>query len=515
MPPPLPVELVPHAPEWAGEAAAEAARLKGALGDTLVTVHHIGSTAIPGILAKPILDLIPEVTGLAALDAKREAVEALGYQWWGEYGIPGRRYCSLSDPETGKRLIQLHCFASGAPDIARHRAFRDHLIRHPELARAYEAEKRRARDLHPGDSHAYTDEKAAWIRAIEAEALAAWRGEQESMITVFGSINVDLVTRVKRIPGPGETVHGSDYQLIPGGKGANQALAARRAGAEVRMVGAVGTDDFSQVALRELEAGGVDLTAVTRRIGTTGVAIITVDETGENTIALSPGANAHADAATIPDGAFASGDTLLLQMEVPLAQNYAAAAAARAAGARVILSLAPYAPLSPDELAAFDMVIVNEHEAADLAEHLAIPAGDPEETVTALAAKLGRAVIATLGAERRGGRRRQGGDPRAGAASDAGRYHRRWRHLLRRSRRLARRGRQLPHGAGARGGCRLARRDPRGRPAELSDPYRDPGRLSRLPYPANRNISLRTWSNSRSGSSRRNSRICQAPPAAG
>ena len=217
------------------------------------------------------------------------------------------------------------------------------------------------------------------------------------MITVFGSINVDLVTRVKRIPKPGETVHGSDYQLIPGGKGANQALAARRAGAAVRMVGAVGNDDFAQVALRELQAGGVDLTAVTHRPGTTGVAIITVDEGGENTIALSPGANAHADAATIPDGAFGSGDTLLLQMEVPLAQNYVAAARARKGGARVILSLAPYAPLSPDELAAFDMVIVNEHEAADLAKHLAVSRGTPEETVTALAARLGRAVIATLG----------------------------------------------------------------------------------------------------------------------
>ncbi len=217
------------------------------------------------------------------------------------------------------------------------------------------------------------------------------------MITVFGSINVDMVTRVKRIPGPGETVHGTDYALIPGGKGANQALAACRAGAAVRLVGAIGNDDFAQTALRELEAGGVDLTAVTHRTGTTGVAIITVDEGGENTIALSPGANAHADAAAIPEGAFGSGDTLLLQMEVPVAQNYAAAADARAAGARVILSLAPYEPLSPDELVAFDMLIVNEHEATDLAKHLAVAGGTPEETVTALAATLGRTVIATLG----------------------------------------------------------------------------------------------------------------------
>jgi len=217
------------------------------------------------------------------------------------------------------------------------------------------------------------------------------------MITVFGSINVDLVTRVARIPGPGETVRGSDYALIPGGKGANQALAARRAGADVRLVGAIGDDGMAAIALRELEAGGVDLASVARRGGATGLAIITVDEKGENAIVVSPGANAHANAASIPPGAFRAEDTLLLQMEVPFAQSLAAAKAAREAGARVILSVAPYTALPAEDVAAFDMLIVNEHEAADLAVHLGVHAKGADATASALARRLGRTVIATLG----------------------------------------------------------------------------------------------------------------------
>lgn len=179
MPPPIPVELVPHSPVWAERARCEAARLRDALGDVLITVHHIGSTAIPGIAAKPIVDLVPEVTGLAALDAAKERVVALGYEWWGEYGIAGRRYCSLTDPASGKRVVQLHCFASGSPHITRHLAFRDYMRRHPDRARAYEAEKMRARDLHPEDSHAYTDTKSAWIVAVEADALTEWQAERQ------------------------------------------------------------------------------------------------------------------------------------------------------------------------------------------------------------------------------------------------------------------------------------------------------------------------------------------------
>ncbi len=219
------------------------------------------------------------------------------------------------------------------------------------------------------------------------------------MITVFGSINVDLVCRVAHTPGPGQTVRGSDYRLIPGGKGANQALAARRAGARVRLVGAIGYDAFADIALIELKPSGVDVSGVARPSATTGLAIITVDEKGENTIVVSPGANAHANATSIPVGAFGPRDTLLLQMEVPFAQSLAAAKIARTAGARVILSVAPYAALPAEDIAAFDMIIVNEHEAADLAKHLGIAARGADATVTALARRLGRSVIATLGPE--------------------------------------------------------------------------------------------------------------------
>ncbi|WP_336800903.1 ribokinase [Kaistia sp. MMO-174] len=218
------------------------------------------------------------------------------------------------------------------------------------------------------------------------------------MITVFGSINIDLVSRTARLPRPGETVPGSEYQLIPGGKGANQALAARRAGANVRMIGAVGSDDMAATALAELDAGGVDLTGVQRRGNTTGMAVITVDDHAENTIVLSPGANAKLSADDIAPGSVGVGDTLLLQMEVPFEQTLAAARLAKAAGARVVLSIAPFLPVEREAFADIDMILVNETEAGDLARHLGLnPGSTGAETVSRLAGELKRTVIATLG----------------------------------------------------------------------------------------------------------------------
>ncbi|HEY8698137.1 MAG TPA: GrpB family protein [Rhizomicrobium sp.] len=170
----LPVELSPPSPEWVETARYESARLKTALGDVLLTVHHIGSTSIPGILAKPIVDLIPEVTDLEALDAREGAVRALGYKWYGEFGLVCRRYCTLTNSATGKRKVQLHCYAQGAEGLPRHLAFRDYLRAHPAIAKEYEAEKVRAAALHPGNVLDYNGAKNGWIKRTEADALAWW-----------------------------------------------------------------------------------------------------------------------------------------------------------------------------------------------------------------------------------------------------------------------------------------------------------------------------------------------------
>ncbi len=156
-------------------AETEASVLRAALGPNLLAVHHIGSTAIAGLRAKPILDLLPVVQNLDEVDPKRENLERVGYEWWGEFGLPGRRYATKNEPNTGRRLVQLHCYGVGALDIDRHLAFRDYLRRNPELVTAYEDEKVRCLSLHPDNSHEYGRCKSAWLDAVEAAALADWR----------------------------------------------------------------------------------------------------------------------------------------------------------------------------------------------------------------------------------------------------------------------------------------------------------------------------------------------------
>src|SRR5262249_12006942 len=131
---------------------------------------HTGSPPRPGTAATPILDLIPVAVDLAALDDARPALESLGYSWWGEYGLAGRRYCTLDDGGSGERRVQLHWYGGGSPGIRRHLAFRDSLRAPTELARAYEAEKALCAAAHP-ESYGYTACKDAWIKRIEAEAM--------------------------------------------------------------------------------------------------------------------------------------------------------------------------------------------------------------------------------------------------------------------------------------------------------------------------------------------------------
>src|SRR5258706_987928 len=182
------------------------------------------------------------------------------------------------------------------------------------------------------------------------------------MVVVCGSINLDLVAHVDRMPAPGETLAGHAFSAVPGGKGANQALAASRAGAQVKMFGAVGRDAFATNALANLAASGVDLSGVVAVDAPTGIALIHVDARGENAITVIAGANGQARAAQVPDAVLGPESTLLLQLEVPIAEI--AALVKRKSGARVILNAAPAAALPDELLHRVDVLIVNESEAA-------------------------------------------------------------------------------------------------------------------------------------------------------
>lgn len=218
------------------------------------------------------------------------------------------------------------------------------------------------------------------------------------MILVFGSINVDLAARVDALPRRGETIHAHGLAVSPGGKGANQALAARRAGADVALAGAVGGDAFARDALALLEAGGVDLAHVRRHDATTGVALIHVDAAGDNAITVVPGANAFATAEDVPEALLARATTLMLQLEVPAAQSLALARRARAAGARTMLNAAPATPLDAGWLGNLGVLVVNAIEARTLAPAFGVPE-PPEAFAASLARRHALDVVVTLGGD--------------------------------------------------------------------------------------------------------------------
>ena len=164
------------------------------------------------------------------------------------------------------------------------------------------------------------------------------------MITVFGSLNVDLLFNLDRLPAPGETVLTREIIQLPGGKGANQATAAAKAGAPTRFVGCVGTDGLGAPVLASLEAAGCDVSGVRTVPGATGTAVVMVERSGENQIVVGSGANMAVEAGMLAGAALGPGDTLVCQMEIPLEATVAGLAAARRAGARTVLNLAPAPP---------------------------------------------------------------------------------------------------------------------------------------------------------------------------
>ena len=185
-------------------------------------------------------------------------------------------------------------------------------------------------------------------------------------LTVLGSLNMDISVTVPRLPAPGETMLGSAASFAPGGKGANQAVAAARLGAETRMIGCTGDDEFARSARSGLASGGVNVDGIRAVRGSaTGVALITVDSAGENVIVVAPGANALAGEAEVAAALSAAADVLVLSAEIPVAAVQAALAGAGAAGMACLLNLAPAPPEAAALLAGgVDWLVVNESEAA-------------------------------------------------------------------------------------------------------------------------------------------------------
>jgi ribokinase len=217
-------------------------------------------------------------------------------------------------------------------------------------------------------------------------------------LLVVGSANADLVIGVERRPAPGETVLGSDLAVHPGGKGGNQAVAAARLGARTALLARVGDDAHGRLLLESQREAGVDTGGVRVGGAPTGVALITVDPSGDNSIVVSPGANAR----LTPDDIRAAADLLAgarvisAQLEIPL-ETVAEVVRTRPPGARFVLNPSPPAPLPDDVLAACDPLVVNEHEARFVLGASAGPG--PEDWARALLALGPQSVVITLGAD--------------------------------------------------------------------------------------------------------------------
>ncbi|HEX2773737.1 MAG TPA: ribokinase [Micromonosporaceae bacterium] len=209
-------------------------------------------------------------------------------------------------------------------------------------------------------------------------------------VVIVGSANMDLVAVAPKLPRPGETVLGTDFVTVPGGKGANQAIAAARAGGSSAFLGAIGSDSFGVTLRARIAASGVDTSHIRVVYGASGVAVIMVNAEGENSIVVTPGANGALTALTEPElAAVRDADVMVAQLEIPVETVAQAAAAAHTAGTRVVLNAAPARPLPPALLDAVDLLVVNEVEART------ITGGND---FTALLSAVPRVVV-TLGAD--------------------------------------------------------------------------------------------------------------------
>lgn len=233
-------------------------------------------------------------------------------------------------------------------------------------------------------------------------AFAAVLKSMSGEVVVVGSINADLMVTVARHPAPGETLPGSGGQISPGGKGANQALAAARVGASVTLLGAVGTDAYADEALRLLH-DSVDLTGVKQVDGVTGLAIVAVDNAGENSIIVIFGANAEVDGDYIESHSqtIRSASVVVIQGEIPAESNAVVCALLTDSDTRIILNLAPVIAMSADVIRAANPLVVNEHEGALTLEQLCgeTDARTPAKISAALYAAGVKSVVMTLGAQ--------------------------------------------------------------------------------------------------------------------
>lgn len=164
------VEVVPHDPTWRSKFEAEAKLILSALGDNIVDIHHIGSTSIPTIYAKPIIDILVQVKDIAKVDEQSSAMTALAYQNMGEFGLPGRRFFRKHNEE-GIRTHHVHFFKINVAEVQRHLAFRDYMIAHPEDAIKYSDLKRKLAKQYPNDIEAYVNGKDGFIKEMERKAI--------------------------------------------------------------------------------------------------------------------------------------------------------------------------------------------------------------------------------------------------------------------------------------------------------------------------------------------------------